>query len=123
MAESSNPGVQPGAKVFTADGHAVGAVIEVLSQEFLTEEQGLFNHQLRSFLYEMIGQVSPDRVDLTIQSAVVSQHWNEITMTNVHQRNLHVVQVGRAPVLSVPLYDEAQTTTGGPPTGESEQEA
>jgi sporulation protein YlmC with PRC-barrel domain len=115
----ANPTIQDGAEVYTSDGHKLGKVIEVLSGEFLVEEGALVKHT-RSFQYDAVDKSAPDRVDLTMDADAVKAKWNEVTLRDKHGRDRHVVQVGVPH--QVPTYDEIQTTTGGPPTGESEVE-
>jgi hypothetical protein len=121
--ESSQPahGVHLGAHVFTSDGHAAGTVIEVLTDEFIVEEGALVKHAY-SYRYDAVASATPERVDLTWDNTALRQTWNILTLRDAHGRDRHVTQVGVAPTKIVPTYDEVQTTTGGPPTGEEEEE-
>lgn len=112
--------VRTGASVYTSDGHAVGQVGEVTSAELFVEERGFLHHTTRSFLLSAVQAATPDRVDLALDAAALKQDWNVMTLRDAQGRDRHVTQVGRPPVFRVPTYDEEQTTTGGPPTGEED---
>jgi hypothetical protein len=109
--------VRVGAEVTTSDGHKIGKVIEVLTNEFFVEEGALIKHP-RAFKYDAVAQATPDRVTLSLDHDTVKGTWNEVTLTDAHGRDRHVTQVGVP--RQIPTYDELQTTTGGPPTGEEE---
>ncbi len=113
----ANPTIHEGTEVYTSDGHKIGKVIEVLTNEFFVEEGALIKHT-RAFRYDVVSQVTPERVTLTLAQDGVKGTWNEVTLQDRHGRDRHVTQVGVP--RQVPTYDELQTTTGGPPTGEEE---
>lgn len=119
MSDTSHPAVQKGAQVFSKDGHAVGHVIEVLTDEFIVEE-GRFNKHLFAFRYDAVQLAVADRVDLTYDQAAIKGTWNVVSLRDAKGTDRHVTQVGIAPSRNVPTYDEVQTTTGGPPTGEAD---
>ena len=108
-----------GAAVTTADGKAIGKVIEVLTGEFIVEDGHLVKH-LRAFHYSDIGTATPQHVVLTLGKDAIEGDWNIVTQRNAKGQDRHVVQVGTPRTNNVPYYDEVQTTTGGPPTGEAE---
>ena len=113
----ANLSIQEGAEVYSSDGHKFGKVIEALNVEFLVEEGALVKHT-RSFQYDAVAKSAPDRVDLTLDADTIKGTWNEVTLQDQHGRDRHVTQVGTP--RRVPTYDEVQTTTGGPPTGEND---
>jgi hypothetical protein len=108
-----------GAQVFTSDGHEVGKVIETLTTEFLVEGGHLVKHFF-AFQYAAAQKATPERVDLTWTEVDLKQTWNVLALRDKHGREQHVTQVGIAPSRKVPTYDEVQTTTGGPPSGEED---
>lgn len=112
--------IHVGAQVFTADGHDAGKVIEALTDEFIVEAGHLRKHSYM-FQFDAIKSVTPQRIDLTFNQDALAQPWNEITLTDAHGHHRHVIQVGTAPTARVPHYDQVQTTTGGPPTGEADE--
>ncbi|MBA3826562.1 MAG: hypothetical protein H0X24_22010, partial [Ktedonobacterales bacterium] len=96
-----------GAEVYTSDGHKIGKVIEVLTNEFFVEEGTLIKHT-RAFRYDALGTVTPERVTLTLDRDSVKGTWNEVTLQDKHGRDRHVIQVGVPH--QIPTYDELQTT-------------
>ena len=118
-AAAGHPSIQLGAQVFSKDGHAVGKVIEVLTDEFLIEEGHLVKHVL-AFRYAGVQQATDTRVDLVDDLATIKETGNVVTLRDAHGHDRHVTQVGITPTHTVPTYDEVQTTTGGPPTGEAD---
>jgi hypothetical protein len=112
--------IHTGAQVATADGHDLGKVTAVYSEEFVATEGGLRKHS-RSFLPGAVASATPDKVTLNLDAATVNQRWNIATLINEQGREYHVFQVGREAHAAVPYYDEVQTTTGGPPTGETKE--
>ena len=119
MATSEHPSIHLGASVFTKDGHDVGKVVEVLTDEFLVEAGHMGKHTL-AFRYAAVQQATDTRIDLAEDLAALKGKWNVISLRDAHGRDRHVTQVGIAPTHTVPTYDEVQTTTGGPPTGEAD---
>jgi uncharacterized protein YrrD len=111
----ANHDIYEGTEVYTSDGHKIGKVSEVLTNEFFVEEGALIKHT-RAFHYDAVGTATPDRVTLTLDHDAVKGTWNEVTLQDKHGRDRHVTQVGVP--RTIPTYDEIQTTTGGPPTGE-----
>lgn len=117
----SPPEVRVGAHVFTSDHRDLGVVTEVTNTECFVEQHGLLHHQTRSLLLSDVRSATADRVEVAPDGATVDQRWNVITLQDAHGRDRHVIQVGRPPSAVVPTYDEVQTTTGGPPTGEADR--
>jgi hypothetical protein len=106
-----------GAPVFTSDGHEVGTVVEALTDEFVVESGHLKKHAYL-FRNDLVQQATPQRIDLKVDSALVQGRWNTLSLRDKHGRERPVTQVGVP--YTVPQYDESQTTTGGPPTGEAD---
>ncbi len=110
-----------GAHVFSSDGHDLGTVREVTTAELLVTSGGLIKHTL-SFRLTDVSRVTPDRVDLALDNAaIVHGTWNVVTLRDERGHDQHITQVGVPPTHTVPTYDEEQTTTGGPPTGEADR--
>jgi hypothetical protein len=115
------PEPQVGAHVTSSDGHDLGTISEVTTDEIFV----LTGHVLKrtmSFRRSDIARATPQHVTIALDNAtIVHGTWNVVTLRDVHGRDRHITQVGVAPVVSVPQYDESQTTTGGPPTGEADR--
>ncbi|HKD76534.1 MAG TPA: hypothetical protein VKB76_13610 [Ktedonobacterales bacterium] len=109
-----------GAQVYSADGHHVGKVIELLTDEFIVAA-GLLGRQWSAFRHDAVKAATPDRVDLALAKDAIDQPWNEVELRDQHGHPRLVVQVGVPRAASVPFYDGVQTTTGGPPSGEADQ--
>lgn len=113
----NQPGVTVGAQVYMADEHHVGHVTETFTNEFIVQEG---SHRYWSFRYSDVASVLADRVTMYLGKNALDQQWNVIILTEPqHHHQRHVTQVGLPPTHTVPFYDEVQTTTGGPPDGES----
>ncbi len=109
-----------GAQVYSADGHHVGKVIELLTDEFIVAS-GLLGRHWSAFRYDAVKAATPERVDLTLDKSTLDQPWSEVELRDQHGHPHLVVQVGVPRTARVPFYDGVQTTTGGPPEGEADQ--
>lgn len=120
MPEMQMHDIQTGAQVFSADGHDAGKVTTVYTEEFEVGQQHGQRHA-RTYRLAAVRAATPTRIDLIFNRQDIEHgNWNEITLTDAQGHDRHVIQVGVAPVFKVPQYDEVQTTTGGPPTGEAD---
>ena len=117
MAQHSD--IVTGATVVTADGHTIGKVIEATSEEFIVQEG---KHEW-AFHYDAVGTATPHQVVVTFGQAALKGEWNTVNLRDAHGRERSVIQVGVPRTNRVPYYDEVQTTTGGPPTGEADERA
>jgi hypothetical protein len=111
--------IHEGAPVYTSDGHEVGKVTEVLTNEFIVTGGGLFHKREYLFRDDLVQAATPQRIDLKVDRDLVTGTWNTLTLRDKRGRDRPVVQVGVP--RTVPQYDESQTTTGGPPTDEAER--
>jgi len=112
--------IHEGAQVYSSDGHEVGKVIEALTNEFVVQGGTLLHKHMYLLRNDMVQQATPQRVDLNVAKDYIDTKWHTLSLRDKHGQERPVSQVGVAP--SIPQYDESQTTTGGPPTGEAEHD-
>lgn len=112
--------IHTGTPVYSADGHAEGHVTNVYTEEFEVGQQH-GQHHARTYRLAGVRAATPTRIDLSFtQHDIEHGQWNQVTLKDAQGHDRPVIQVGVAPVSKLPQYDEVQTTTGGPPTGEAD---
>lgn len=106
-------------QVYTHDHYFIGVITELLAQGFIVQSEE-HPKELYEVLHSNIAAVNDVFISITFSKNDLTGKWNVLTIQDKHGKHRHLHQLGIPATSSVPYYDEVQTTTGGPISGESD---